>query len=159
MDRIQRGYYGYEFVRDVVAARAEAIRRTLPARSRLIDLGCNDATISNVLIEAGYASSSLAIDFEDVRRKVRPEVTFVAADLRQLDVASLPRVDVVLCLNVVHHLALHGVDFARNFLATLSTKAGTVLCDLGSLTATTELGAPWGEAHARNLVERRAMLG
>ncbi len=145
MDRIQRGYYGYEFVREVVAARADAIRRVLPRGSRLIDLGCNDATISNVLIASGYASSSLGVDFEDTRRSVLPEMTFVEADLRRLDLASLPTVDVVLCLNVVHHLCLHGVDFTRDFLRVLATKAGAVLCDMGSLTAEVKAAPPWQE--------------
>jgi SAM-dependent methyltransferase len=145
MDRIQRGYYGYEFVRDVVAQRVNAIRLVLPKRSRLIDLGCNDGTISNVLILSGYAASSIGVDFEDTRRWMLPEFSFVATDLRHFDVNSMAAVDVILCLNVVHHLCLNGLDFARSFMRSLSTKAGSVICDMGSLTATAAITSPWAK--------------
>jgi SAM-dependent methyltransferase len=143
MDRIQRGYYGYEFVRDVTSRRAEAIRRILPKKTRLIDLGCNDGTISNALILSGYAASSVGVDFEDTRRWKLPEFEFVAADLRRFDVDSMMPVDVILCLNVVHHLCLNGLDFARNFMRSLAAKAGAVICDMGSLTAAATITSPW----------------
>ena len=141
MDRIQKGYYGYRFVPDVLEKRLAAFEEILPRGSRLIDLGCNDGTISLLLMERGYASSSFGIDFEDIRIAKPPQFTFVPADLRHFDLASLPEVDVVLCLNVIHHLCIHGIDFARDFMAGLATRAGTVICELGSLTARIE--APW----------------
>ena len=141
MDRIQKGYYGYQFVPDVLAQRLAAFESILPRGSSLIDLGCNDGTISLLLMQHGYARSSIGIDFEDIRVVKPPEFEFISADLRHFDLASLPQVDVVLCLNVIHHLCIHGIDFARDFMAKLATRAGTVICEMGSLTA--RIPAPW----------------
>ena len=146
MDQLQRGYYRYPFVAEVLGERANAIRSVLPRGSRLLDLGCNDGTISSVLLKSGYASSSLGVDFEDARRAFPPSFSFLAADLRELDLSCLPNVDVVLCLNVLHHLFLQGTDFARTFMAALSKKAGVVLCDFGSLTVRGDRSEPWETA-------------
>ncbi len=135
MDRIQAGYYGYQFVPEVLALRLAPLRGCIPAQSRLIDLGCNDGTISLALLESGNAASSLGIDFKDIRRAENPAFSFIAADMRQFDLATLPEVDAILCLNVVHHLWKNGIDFARDFMRQLSLKAGTVICEMGSLTA------------------------
>ena len=146
MNQIQRGYYRYPFVAEVLGARANAIRSVTPRGSRLLDLGCNDGTISSVLLKSGYASSSLGVDFEDTRRAFPPSFSFLAADLRTLELSPLPNVDVILCLNVVHHLILHGTSFARSFMAALSKKAGVVLCDFGSLTVRGDRPEPWETA-------------
>jgi SAM-dependent methyltransferase len=134
------GYYSYGFVPDVLQARIDAIKSVLPQASSLIDLGCNDGTISRTLIESGYARSSLGVDFENLRFEPTATLKFIAADLRQLDFELLPQADVILCLNLVHHLCLHGIDFARQFLRTLSTKADAVLLDMGSLDARIDPG-------------------
>jgi SAM-dependent methyltransferase len=146
MDRIQKGYYGYQFVPDVLLQRIKVLQSVLPLGSRLVDLGCNDGTISLILLKDGHAASSVGLDFEDVRRLKPNSFAFISADLRQFDLRTLPEVDVILCLNVIHHLCKNGIDFAREFMALLSERAGTVICEMGSLTAVideTKFDASW----------------
>ena len=133
MNSVQRGYYTYPTVRPVTWQRITAIRAAMPLASRVIDLGCNDGTISTMLLRSGHAASVIGIDFADIRSRQRPDFQFIEADLRSFDLSTLPSVDVVLCLNVLHHMCIGGPDFARNFMRQLSTKADTVMCDMGSM--------------------------
>jgi 2-polyprenyl-3-methyl-5-hydroxy-6-metoxy-1,4-benzoquinol methylase len=134
MNSLQRGYYTYPTVRPVTWQRITAIRSAMPLGSRIIDLGCNDGTISTMLLRSGHAASVIGIDFTDIRERKRTDFQFIEADLRNFDLSTLPSVDVVLCLNVLHHMCIGGADFARNFMRQLAGKADLVLCDMGSMT-------------------------
>jgi 23S rRNA U2552 (ribose-2'-O)-methylase RlmE/FtsJ len=133
MNSVQRGYYTYPTVRPVTWQRITAIRSAMPLGSRIIDLGCNDGTISTMLLRSGHASSVIGLDFADIRLRKRPDFQFIEADLRSFDLTTLPNVDVILCLNVLHHMCIGGPDFARDFMRTLASKADLVMCDMGSM--------------------------
>lgn len=138
--KAQRDYYTMPAARDVLEARVAAIADVIPKGSVIIDLGCNDGSISNGLIENGAVSKSFGFDLEDIITHRRPEIVFETADLRRFDLANLPDADGVLILNVLHHLVRFSKDRAKEVVDTLLDRYGFVIADMGSFTETGEWG-------------------
>ncbi len=107
--KAQRDYYKMPAAADVLNARIDAIAETVPKGSVVLDLGCNDGSISNGLLERGAIAKSFGFDLEDIVAQRRPEFEFRAADMRTFDLSTLPDADGVLILNLLHHL----VGFSR----------------------------------------------
>lgn len=133
------GYYKLGAVREALPDRLRAIREVIPKGSTVLDLGCNDGCIGRALQESGHASRVVGVDLQRAADYQGQE--FLAFDLRNGDLELLPDADVVLCLNVVHHLLLQGRGFVRKLLAQMLERWPVVLLDMGSVTETADW--PW----------------
>lgn len=138
--KAQRDYYTMPAARDVLAARVAAIADVIPKGSTIVDLGCNDGSVSNALIEHGAISKSYGFDLEDIIVYRRPEIVFQKANLKHHDLATLPDADGVLILNVLHHLVRFSKDRAKQVIDMLLDRYPFVILDMGSFTETGEWG-------------------
>ena len=125
-------YYELAFARSAFDARMAAIEKIVPAGSTILDLGCNDGRISRRLLEAGLATRVLGIDICEVIEALPSGFTFVCADLARLDLSHFEPVDVVLLLNIVHHLVVDSREIAKTLINQLLGISTIILCDLGS---------------------------
>lgn len=76
----------------------------LPIHSRVLDLGCNDGSFTQVLQEKGFEVSG--VDFGEViqmARKEHPNCDFIAADIEDLDFPE-KSFDAVIALGLIEHL-------------------------------------------------------
>ncbi len=119
---------------DVLKARVDAIAETIPAGSVVLDIGCNDGSISNALLERGAISKSYGFDLEDILVHRRPEIVFRKANLRHFDLTQLPDADGALILNLLHHIVAFAKDRAREIVDTLLDRYSFVIIDMGSFT-------------------------
>ncbi len=147
VNHVPRDYYRVTSAGETFDARLRAIRDVVVPGSRVVDVGCNDGRLSLALLASGHASEVTGIDLENIVAERDPRFHFVKADLRESGASVVPDSDVILCLNVLHHLLLAGPDFVRSFLAELLGRAESVLVDLGSLTETGPW--PWRQLMAR----------
>lgn len=143
--RAQENYYQLPSAKSVLANRIEALARVIPHGSRLIDLGCNDGTIGNALLERGVASHIHGYDLSDIRVEHRPDFDFHSGNLLNFDLQKLPEADGVLILNVLHHVIGASEDRAIEILNYLLDRYEFVCVDLGSCTEVGDWG--WRKAY------------
>jgi hypothetical protein len=146
--KAQRDYYTMPVAGDALTARVNAIAGTIPKGSVILDIGCNDGSISNGLLDRGAISKSYGFDLEDILAHRRPELIFTAADMRQFDLARLPDADGAMVLNLLHHIMRFSIDRAKEIVDTLLDRYGFVIVDLGSFTETGKWG--WRELYDKH---------
>ena len=130
--RAQRGYYLLASAANILQDRIEALARSIPKGSTILDIGCNDGTISSALIDRGVVKKAYGIELENILAYDRPEIELIEGDMRTIDIASLPQADGVLILNVLHHLIGRSPARAREIVDQLLERYGFVIVDLGS---------------------------
>jgi len=121
-----------------VAGRVEAIRRVLPMGSRVIDVGCNDGTISGALLDSGHASFVYGYDLENILKpelRNNPRFHLEEVDLHKDPLPELPEATATLLLTILHHLlSEQGAQRVRKVINLALEASAMVLCDMGSLT-------------------------
>jgi len=132
--RAQRDYYKVTVAGDVLAARIDALARAIPKGSVIADIGCNDGSISNALIERGVVAKSFCFDLEDILAHKRPEIAFRTMDVRRHDLSELPEADGALILNVLHHIVAFSVERTKEIVDALLARYRFVILDMGSFT-------------------------
>jgi hypothetical protein len=132
--KAQRDYYAMPPAGDVLKARVDALADTIPPGSVVLDIGCNDGSVSNALVERGAISKSFAFDLEDILVHHRPEIVFRKANLRHFDLAQLPDADGAMILNLLHHIVAFSKDRAKEIVETLLDRYAFVILDMGSFT-------------------------
>ena len=135
----EQPYYEMPFARDAYPARLAAIENAVPAAAVVLDLGCHDGRIARHLLRTGRASRVTAVDQQPLLRDEPPLLTVIRADIADLDLRALGPADVVLALNLLHHLIARSPQAARALVSTVLDISATVLIDMGSFT---EQG-PW----------------
>src|SRR6185312_15006508 len=138
--KAQRDYYTMPAAGDALTARVDAIAQAMPKGAVVLDLGCNDGSISNALIARGAISKSFCFDLEDILSFRRPEIVFRAANLRRFDLSLLPDADGVLILNLLHHIVAFSKERAKEIVDTLFERYRFVILDMGSFTETGNWG-------------------
>jgi len=138
--KAQRDYYTMPAAGDALTARVDAIAQAMPKGAVVLDLGCNDGSISNALIARGAISKSFCFDLEDILVHRRPEIVFRAANLRRFDLSLLPDADGVLILNLLHHIVAFSKERAKEIVDTLFERYRFVILDMGSFTETGNWG-------------------
>jgi len=134
--KAQRDYYAMPPAAEALAARVDIIADSIPKGSVVLDLGCNDGSISNALLERGAISQSYGFDLEDILVHRRPEIVFQKANLRHFDLTRLPDADGVLILNLLHHVVAFSKERAKDIVDTLLNRYAFVILDMGSFTET-----------------------
>ena len=125
-------YYELAFARSALRPRLAAIEAAVVPGSTVLDLGCNDGRISRRLLRTGLATRVLGIDVCDVVNDPPEGFTFLCGDLASLDLARFELVDVVLLLNIVHHLVADSRDLGKGVIDQVLKISPTILCDMGS---------------------------
>lgn len=128
----QRDYYKLHSASGVIKDRIDALKGAIPLGSTILDIGCNDGTISNALLERGIIRHSYCFDLEDIVAEKREGLTFQTANLVSLDLATLPNADGVLLLNILHHIIGRSPQRARDIIDQLLIRYKFVIVDLGS---------------------------
>jgi hypothetical protein len=146
--KAQRDYYTMPAAGEVLDARLDAIAEVMPKGSTVLDLGCNDGSISNGLLERGAIAKSFGFDLEDIIAHRRPELVFQAADMKTFDLAQLPDADGVLILNLLHHLVGFSKERAKEVIDTLLARYPFVIIDMGSFTENGDWY--WRRAYAKS---------
>ena len=126
------GYYQLDSARAVLGARLAAIERAVPAGSAILDLGCNDGRISRHLLETGIALRAHGVDVCEIAVAMPAGFTFTRADVASYDPDGLEPVDVILLLNVLHHVVADSREAAKALVARLGRISTRILCDMGS---------------------------
>ncbi len=142
-------YYDLDFVRRAYADRLAAVEALVPKGSTVIDLGCSDGRISRALLASGRARSVTAVDVVDQIGDEPDGLRFVRADLSDpdVDLDGLGRADVILMLNLLHHVVADSVAAARGLMVWAVASADLVIVDLGSFTEIRSW--PWRLAYER----------
>jgi hypothetical protein len=143
----QRGYYELRSARSVLSERVQAIAASMPAQSVILDIGCNDGSISAKLIDLGKAKKSYCIDLENILTHSRAGMEFIEADILSLNIEDLPEANGVLLLNVLHHLIRRSPSKAVNLLNSLLARYEFVFVDIGSFSEEGDRG--WIRAYRR----------
>jgi hypothetical protein len=146
--KAQRDYYTMPAAGEVLDARLDAITQVMPKGATVLDLGCNDGSISNGLLERGAIAKSYGFDLEDIIAHRRPEIVFQAADMKTFDLAALPDADGVLILNLLHHLVGFSKERAKEVIDALIARYPFVIIDMGSFTETGDWY--WRRAYTKN---------
>ena len=146
--KAQRDYYTMPAAGEVLDARLDAIAQVMPKGATVLDLGCNDGSISNGLLERGAVAKSFGFDLEDIIAYRRPEIVFQPADMKTFDLAALPDADGVLILNLLHHLVGFSKKRAKEVIDALIARYPFVIIDMGSFTENGDWY--WRRAYARN---------
>ncbi|HEX4861841.1 MAG TPA: class I SAM-dependent methyltransferase, partial [Rhizomicrobium sp.] len=146
--KAQRDYYTMPAAGEVLDARLDAIAEVMPKGATVLDLGCNDGSISNGLLERGAIAKSFGFDLEDIIAYRRPEIVFQPADMKTFDLAALPDADGVLILNLLHHLVGFSKERAKEVIDALIVRYPFVIIDMGSFTENGDWY--WRRAYARN---------
>jgi SAM-dependent methyltransferase len=128
------------FAHAAFAARLAVIETIIPPGSRILDIGCNDGRIASHLLATGQASHVTAVDLYDLIKDKPLKLNFVRADVADLDLSALGTFDIVLALNVLHHLVARSTAMAKDVLRSALEISSLALIDMGSFT---ERG-PWG---------------
>jgi SAM-dependent methyltransferase len=134
--KAQRDYYAMPPAGEALTARIDAMVESIPKGSVVLDIGCNDGTISNTLLERGAILKSYGFDLEDILVHRRPEIVFRKANLKHFDLSQLPDADGVLILNLLHHIVAFSKERAKEIVDTLLNRYAFVILDMGSFTET-----------------------
>ncbi|MBV8978393.1 MAG: hypothetical protein JOZ13_13560 [Alphaproteobacteria bacterium] len=132
--KAQRDYYKVTTAGDALEARIAALAAAVPKGSTVVDIGCNDGSISNALIEAGAAAKSFCFDLEDILVHKRPEIVFQTMDVKHQELSRLPDADGALILNVLHHIVAFSPKRAKEIVDALLARYAFVIADMGSFT-------------------------
>jgi hypothetical protein len=119
---------------EVLAARVDALAAAIPKGSTIVDIGSNDGSISNALIERGAVAKSYCFDLEDILAHKRPEIAFRTFDVRHGDLGQLPDADGALILNLLHHIVPFSPARTKEIVDTLLARYPFVIVDMGSFT-------------------------
>jgi hypothetical protein len=130
--KAQREYYNMPPAGQALEARVSALSGAIPKGSVVLDIGCNDGSISNHLLDAGVISKSYCFDLEDILTHRRPEIQFEAANLREYELSRLPEANGVMILNLLHHIVGSSKDRAKELIDYLISRYDFVLIDMGS---------------------------
>ena len=81
----------------------------LDKKSRILDLGCGDGALANILLSQHYQTVEgfdLSVPAIQRANKLAPrsEVRFTAADITQMDYAKLPQYDGAYLWGILHHV-------------------------------------------------------
>lgn len=129
----EQGYYQLRFVQKALADRLTAIENAIPPQARVLDVGCNDGRIARHLLARGLVKEVTAVDLSDMILDKPDGLSFIRADLLKGDFKMLPAsADVVLFLNVAHHLVCKSPKVAKAAINHLLSIAPLVLLDMGS---------------------------
>jgi hypothetical protein len=146
--KAQSGYYLLPSAKDVLENRIAVLREAIPKGSTILDIGCNDGSISNALIESGTVQRSYCFDLENILVHHRPELVFKTANLNSVDLSSFPDADGVLLLNVLHHVTGHSHDRAKQVIDHFLDRYGFIITDMGSFTEKGDWG--WRKYYDRH---------
>lgn len=134
-------YYDNPFAAEALELHVQAIEDIIAPGSTLVDLGCNDERIARQLLNAGIARQVTAIDVNEQPPEPAPNLHFIRADLLSFDLRALPKCDLVLALNVIHHLVPRSRTGAKDLVQAALDIAPQVVLHMGSFT---EIGEwPW----------------
>jgi 2-polyprenyl-3-methyl-5-hydroxy-6-metoxy-1,4-benzoquinol methylase len=76
----------------------------LPARARVLDLGCNDGSFCQLLQSNGYEITG--VDFPEIierARKSHPEIDFIGHDIEELDFPERT-FDAIIAFGLIEHI-------------------------------------------------------
>jgi len=114
----------------------------------VLDVGCIDGSMGYHLIDNEYASHVTGIDIVDKFFDQRgTRFRFIKADIMTFDIGALPNFDMILFLNVMHHLIDENQNKARRVLAELMAHGKQMIFDMGSMT---ESKTPWLNTMRKN---------
>lgn len=111
-------------------ARWEAIAPHLPTTGAALDVGCNYGFFTFKMADHGLFSLGIDSSSRNIAtarllglRNDAPHAAFARLHLTPQTAASLPTVDVVLCLSVFHHLVRHqGLEEATEVMRLLASR-------------------------------------
>lgn len=132
--RAQRDYYTMPAAGQVLRARVDALSEAIPKGSVVLDMGCNDGSISNALLENGTISKSHGFDLENILAHSHPGMEFHVADIKSFDLSGLPDADGVMILNLLHHIVGFTKERAKEVIDYLIERYAFVVIDMGSFT-------------------------
>ena len=127
--KAQHGYYELKSQKNVIQSRIDVIKNHI-GNGSVLDLGCNNGTISNTLLSAGKIQSAKGVELE----KLHDHFPVVVGNINSLDIHSLGSFDTILYLNVHHHIMATNKENAQGILNTLLTMAPEMIIDMGSIT-------------------------
>jgi len=132
--RAQRDYYKLNGAAAAFESRLAALRRHVLPGS-VLDVGCNDGTLTGNLLHEGCVATAQGIDLEVLHCRF----PVLAANILDVPIASLGDFDNVLYLNVHHHLiaSTHGSDrsnAAQEILNSLLARCRRMFFEMGSVT-------------------------
>jgi SAM-dependent methyltransferase len=132
--RAQRGYYKLRGAAAALNDRLDAIRRHVLPGS-VLDVGCNDGTLTRTLLSEGRVTQAQGIELEILH----DHFPVLTGDILELPAACLAVFDNVLYLNIHHHLiaATHGSerqDRPDRILDTLLAGCRRLFFEMGSVT-------------------------
>ena len=133
-DLPEQPYYDMSFANAAYEARLRAIESVTPSGSRVLDIGCNDGRIARHLLGSGRASRVTAVDIHDLILDKPPKLNFIRADVADLDLRALEPFEIVLALNVVHHLVARSRAAAQETIQAGLGVSPLMLVDMGSFT-------------------------
>jgi 2-polyprenyl-3-methyl-5-hydroxy-6-metoxy-1,4-benzoquinol methylase len=116
--------------------RLKVIENLVPKGSTVLDIGCIDGTISNMLIQKGIATHVTGIDIEDKFYEQKYEnFNFIKGDVCNMDLEGL-QVDVILFLNILHHIMTEkdSPTFGKELFDKFMSKCNMMIFDMGSMT-------------------------
>ena len=134
-----RFYYELPFARAALSARLAAVSDAVPPQAAVLDLGCNDATVSRHLLRTGRARRVLGID-SALLSDPPPGMDFLRANVRNLRLRELGQFDIVLALNLLHHVVDESVRAARALVLDILACGDCALVDMGSFSERGEWG-------------------
>lgn len=94
MKKLQQNYYTNTHAKNTLEKRIEAIEPHIEKSLSVLDIGCNDGSLSKTLFK-----KIVGIDLE----KTAP-FNVIIKDLSVDSFSDLPKTDIFLCLNVLHHI-------------------------------------------------------
>lgn len=108
--------------------RMALLRSTIPpGRGLAVDLGCNDGTVTELLVEKGYDAVGIDIDAEAIRSGLK---LYPSLDLRlgsESDTAQLAPRAMTLCLELVEHLLPEAQAKLLQSIATATSPGGRLV--------------------------------
>lgn len=132
--KAQADYYRLPSAANVLEQRIAALSQAIPPGSRLLDIGCNDGSISRALLSAGVASKVYGYDLENLIVDPVENLLFEPMNLLEYDLPQLPDADGVLLLNVLHHIVGASEQRAVEVINYLLDRYPFVCVDMGSIT-------------------------
>jgi hypothetical protein len=138
--KAQAGYYSLDSAKSVLEMRIATLAEVIPEGSRLLDIGCNDGSVSKGLLARGTASHVHGFDLDNLIENPVEGLDFTKLDLMNCELGDLPDAGGVLLLNIMHHINGASEDRAKHVMNYLLDRYPFVCIDMGSRT---EVG-DWG---------------